>query len=105
LAGCLAVAAIYGVMGLVAFAACGIDKRRAENGQWRISEAQLHLIDLVGGTIGGLIGQQHFRHKTFKPGYVRITFAIAGLHALGLAGIAIGLLDARLLSNWLASLS
>lgn len=41
-----------------------VDKRRAIRHQWRISEATLFLIALLGGSLGSIIGMQLFRHKT-----------------------------------------
>lgn len=49
---------------LVAFLAMLIDKRRAINHQWRISEKALIGISLAGGSIGMLCGMKAFRHKT-----------------------------------------
>ena len=44
----------------------GIDKRRAIKGRWRISEATLLSVALVGGGFGALAGMKLFRHKTQK---------------------------------------
>lgn len=52
------------VINIVAFAMMGIDKSRARNGQWRISEASLFLGAILGGSIGSIAGMQLFRHKT-----------------------------------------
>lgn len=52
---------------LISFAAYGIDKRRAKLGKWRISEAVLLILALIGGAVGAMIGMQTFRHKTKKP--------------------------------------
>ena len=41
-----------------------IDKNRAKNNQYRISEKTLWILALVGGAIGGTLGMQLFRHKT-----------------------------------------
>ena len=51
-------------MNLIAFALYGIDKRRAKQGAWRISEYTLLLIALLGGSLGALLGMRYFRHKT-----------------------------------------
>ncbi|MDU4890724.1 MAG: DUF1294 domain-containing protein [Clostridium sp.] len=48
----------------VAFFAMLIDKRRAINKQWRISEKALIGMSVAGGSIGMLCGMQIFRHKT-----------------------------------------
>jgi cold shock CspA family protein len=37
------------VMALVSYATYALDKRSARQGQWRISEAKLHLTELLGG--------------------------------------------------------
>ena len=52
------------VVNLVAFAIYGIDKSKAKKNKWRISEAKLIGIALVGGSIGALAGMKVFRHKT-----------------------------------------
>ena len=52
------------LMNLIAFALYGIDKRRAKQGAWRISEYTLLLVDLLGGSLGALLGMRYFRHKT-----------------------------------------
>ncbi len=68
----------------VAFAAFGIDKRRAMQGEWRISEQNLLFLALAGGTGGAYLGRWYFRHKTRKQ-----AFSVP-LHAIAL--IQIGLL-------------
>lgn len=49
---------------LIGFALMGIDKRRARKRAFRIPEATLFLIALIGGSIGSIIGMYTFRHKT-----------------------------------------
>ena len=51
-------------MNVVSFAAFGIDKYKAKRGLWRISEATLLLLAVVGGSIGALLGMRIWRHKT-----------------------------------------
>jgi len=51
---------------LVAFVVYGIDKYQAIKGRWRISEATLLILALVGGALGALLGMFIFRHKTRK---------------------------------------
>ena len=50
----------------MAFCAMWWDKRRAQKGEWRISEAGLFTLVLLGGGIGGIAGMYVFRHKTKK---------------------------------------
>jgi uncharacterized membrane protein YsdA (DUF1294 family) len=54
------------VLNFAAFAAFGIDKSRAERGEWRISEGTLLRLAFFGGTIGAYTGRYLFRHKTRK---------------------------------------
>ena len=54
------------VINLMAFCAMWWDKRRAQKGEWRISEAGLFTLVLLGGGIGGIAGMYTFRHKTKK---------------------------------------
>ncbi len=56
------------------------DKRRAEAGQWRISEAALHFGELAGGWPGALLAQRQFRHKTAKLSFQVVFWLIVLLH-------------------------
>lgn len=49
---------------LVTFLLYGIDKWKAKSGQWRISEANLLWLAVIGGSIGALLGMKAWRHKT-----------------------------------------
>lgn len=49
---------------VAAFAAMGIDKAKAKAGAWRVPEATLFLLAVLGGGVGGILGMQLFRHKT-----------------------------------------
>ena len=62
-----------------AFAAFGIDKARAERGEWRIAEGTLLLLALLGGTGGAYAGRALFRHKTRKEPFSSQLHQIAGL--------------------------
>jgi len=52
------------IINIVAYAMMGIDKRKAQKKEWRISEAALFASALLGGSIGSIAGMQRFRHKT-----------------------------------------
>ncbi len=41
-----------------------LDKRKAKKHKWRISEKNIFLIALLGGSLGCLLGMNIFRHKT-----------------------------------------
>ncbi len=51
---------------LIGFCAMGIDKFKAQRGYWRIPEATLMTLCLLGGGIGTIAGMYTFRHKTKK---------------------------------------
>lgn len=61
------------VINLVAFALMGIDKRKAIQNKWRISEKTLFLTVILGGGLGGTLGMHMFHHKT-KHWYFRYGF-------------------------------
>ena len=74
---------------VVTFVVYGIDKWKAKQGSschasdhrssWRISEATLLLLAVLGGSIGALLGMQVWHHKTmhkkFKYGLPLILLA------------------------------
>ena len=64
---------------IVTFFVYGIDKWKAKQGSWRISEATLLLLAVIGGSIGALSGMQIWHHKTmhkkFKYGLPLILLA------------------------------
>lgn len=72
-------------MSLISFIVYGLDKRRAAKGGRRISERTLHLLALLGGWPGALLGQRRFRHKTVKLSF-RIVFWLVVLLHLSLVG-------------------
>ncbi|MEJ0089153.1 MAG: DUF1294 domain-containing protein [Limisphaerales bacterium] len=45
------------------------DKRRAENGEWRVPEVRLHLLELLGGWPAAFLAQRRLRHKCSKGSY------------------------------------
>lgn len=49
---------------VVAFIVFGFDKLRARQKKWRIPEATLLLLAVVGGSIGAWAGMLVWRHKT-----------------------------------------
>ena len=52
------------IMNLIGFALMGIDKYRAKKRSFRIPEATLFIVAIIGGSIGSIIGMYAFRHKT-----------------------------------------
>ncbi len=55
---------------LLGFCLMGIDKRKAIKGAFRIPEATLFVIALIGGSIGSIAGMYTFRHKTRHASFV-----------------------------------
>ena len=49
---------------VVAFIMYGIDKYKAKKAKWRISEATLLLLAVLGGSIGAWMGMKVWHHKT-----------------------------------------
>lgn len=52
------------IINIVGFLIMGIDKSKARNHSWRISESALFFVALIFGSLGCVIGMQVFRHKT-----------------------------------------
>ena len=48
----------------VTFIVYGIDKYKAKKAKWRISEATLLLLAVLGGSIGAWMGMKVWHHKT-----------------------------------------
>lgn len=74
------------VANLFGFSLMGVDKQRARNKAWRISERNLLLAAFLGGGIGSLAGMILFRHKTkhmkfilLVPLAIIMNLAVAGL--------------------------
>ena len=69
----------YIVINFVTFVIYGIDKWKAKQGSWRISEATLLFFAVIGGSIGALLGMKVWHHKTmhkkFKYGLPLILLA------------------------------
>ena len=67
------------VINILTFLVYGIDKWKAKQDGWRISEATLLMLAVIGGSIGALLGMQVWRHKTmhlkFKYGLPLILLA------------------------------
>jgi uncharacterized membrane protein YsdA (DUF1294 family) len=58
------------------------DKKRAVAGRWRVTETELHGLELFGGWPGAFLAQQKYRHKTRKFSYQAIFWSIVFLHQL-----------------------
>lgn len=76
----------YLAMSLIAFTAYSIDKARARDNGWRISEKTLHLLEFFGGWPGALVAQQLLRHKNRKTEY-QVAFWIIVLVSVAVLGL------------------
>ena len=53
-----------GLINIISFMVYGIDKLKAKQGKWRIPEATLLLLAIIGGSIGAWCGVKVWHHKT-----------------------------------------
>ena len=51
-------------LNIVTFFVYGIDKLKARKNKWRIREASLLLLAVLGGSVGAWLGMQVWHHKT-----------------------------------------
>ena len=69
---------------VIAFMVYGIDKLKAKKGKWRIPEATLLLLAIVGESIGAWCGMKVWHHKTmhkkFRYGIPLIIVVQIGLY-------------------------
>ncbi|NTV62332.1 MAG: DUF1294 domain-containing protein, partial [Oscillochloris sp.] len=63
-----------------------LDKTSALQGERRVPENTLHLLELLGGWPGALIAQQYYRHKNRKASYQAIYWVVAVVNLALLAG-------------------
>lgn len=61
---------IYVILNIYAFLLMYIDKNRARNHKWRISEKHIWIVAVLGGALGATIGMKQFRHKTKHKQFV-----------------------------------
>jgi len=90
---------VYALTSILGFGVYGFDKHRAEAGEWRIPENNLHLISLLGGWPGALIGQQVFRHKTQKTSFQSVFWVTVAVNCIALAAMAVFGVDS--LNAWM----
>ena len=63
--GVISVLLIYAlIINLIGFFSMGIDKQKARKRAFRIPEATLFTIAIIGGSLGSVIGMHLFHHKT-----------------------------------------
>lgn len=73
----------WAIINIITFIVYGIDKLMAKKRKWRIPEATLLLLAIVGGSIGAWCGVKVWHHKTlhkkFKYGIPLIMAVQIGL--------------------------
>ena len=67
---------------IVGFAMMGIDKKKAKKRSFRIPEASLFIIAVIGGSLGSIAGMYFFKHKTRHWYFVYGMPAILVLHII-----------------------
>ena len=60
----------------VTFLYYGYDKMQARNLEWRVREATLHTLAIIGGWPGALLGMHYFQHKTRKRAFQVVFWGI-----------------------------
>ncbi len=68
------------LISLVTYATYWHDKRRAQAGGSRVSEATLHTLEFLAGWPVAYFAQQQLRHKTIKRSYQIIFWSIVGFY-------------------------
>ena len=63
----LALLLYLAAINIIAFFLYGIDKWKARHDKWRVTEARLITISLLGGSLGAYLGMKTWRHKTQHP--------------------------------------
>ncbi len=86
---------VYGILlylaaiNIVAFFLYGIDKWKARHDKWRVTEARLLSVALLGGSVGALLGMKVWHHKTQHPKfriglplilYLHLAIAVAAVY-------------------------
>lgn len=69
---------------LATFITYGIDKMKAKRSKWRIREASLLLLAVLGGSIGALLGMKVWHHKTMHK---KFKYGVPAIIILQIAAI------------------
>ena len=72
----------FATINLIAFAVYGIDKYKAKEEKWRISEKTLIALAVFGGAFGAFVGMKVFHHKTRKRKFTVTVPVCVGVWAL-----------------------
>ena len=89
--------AYFVIVNIIGFALMGIDKHKAKKRAFRIPEATLFLVAIIGGSIGSILGMHIFRHKTRHWYFVYGMPLILILQIIGIIALQIAPIEIRLL--------
>jgi uncharacterized membrane protein YsdA (DUF1294 family) len=64
------------IINAIAYLLFGFDKRAAERGNSRIPEKTLLMVSALGGSVGAVMAQRQFRHKTQKQPFKALLYGI-----------------------------
>jgi uncharacterized membrane protein YsdA (DUF1294 family) len=78
-----------GFVNLAAFWAFADDKARARHGLRRRREQTLLLMAAAGGSLGAVLAQQIFRHKTRKQPFAMILWAVCVIQVVIVAWVLV----------------
>lgn len=67
---------------VITFVVYGIDKLKAKKGKWRVPEATLLLLAIVGGSVGAWCGVKVWHHKTMHVKFKYGIPLIMAMHAV-----------------------
>ncbi|QLG88533.1 DUF1294 domain-containing protein [Chitinibacter bivalviorum] len=93
----LLLGALVLMLSALVFGMYWFDKRQASKGGWRVPEANLHMVSLLGGWPGAWLAQQSLRHKTQKTTF-RVAFLASAM--LSVVGLAYLISEKTLLAAW-----
>lgn len=74
----------FALINLITFVMYGADKYKAKKSKWRIPEATLLWMAVIGGSIGAWIGMKVWHHKTLHK---KFRFGVPAIFLLQLAAV------------------
>lgn len=74
----------FAMINLITFVMYGVDKYKAKKSKWRIPEATLLCMAVIGGSIGAWIGMKVWHHKTLHK---KFRFGVPAIFLLQLAAV------------------
>lgn len=74
---------LYAALSAVTFGLYAVNKAQAARDGFRVPEARLHLLAVIGGWPGALLAQQFLRHKSLKSPFLRAFWVTVGLNWAG----------------------